>query len=1012
MKRFVTGLPYLLLLLLCTYVPVHAQDEPFPADPDVLLEMRHFISFIPTITIWDIRGTSPEILRRDYKAEMDSIQSRMPRTGDALIKIISEKDNPMRMVAMTILSLMWDQLTPAQIAPMAQAHITPYVTGHTEYLKGDYSYIRTGFLYALQFEEKNRVQTRSYNYLDGEQHLDSFQNAGSMADTGGVSVRFLDYGTHTVKTVTEYELKHEGRIIKGRAESPVFTFEIVRELAPPTPTTPHTEEQGNAVRNGTGFIESRRFNEKEIDSYSYYPTLSEPWCPSSTIYPNGSGDIYAVHFPYFSKFNTVPVELSFDVEIELVDTGEILEGKPIFAGKNTFGDFPLEPKDWKSIIFDEEGFVRLKATLTPAKPATSAQNETRQYYNGSFESPVMRAKLFRFSEETAPAWLKTLRDEVEHFKQEGEASKSAIGFSEDMASLNPFKRARAAHICKRTLTPEEMMKVFPFLIALLHDTDADMLHPPAEWAQKSIASIGEPAIEPLIAVLAHNDSTVRAGAVATLGRIGSPIALAALENALSDSDADVRDQVDLALDAINYSNSNPEFEDRNLEAKVRAAIGRPTGEIRRRDVLDVGFTSLSASSSNITSLKGLEFCTDLTRIQLGRNSISDLSPLKKLTKLTSVSLDKNQIKDLTPLAELAEIEYLGISSNPVATLEPLTHLPKLRRLRAEKTNLTNLLSISGMTELEDLHVAENQISNISGISRLTKLEQLNLDKNRITDLSHLAGLEALTTLSIRNNQIADIKVLATIKTLELIVANSNQISNVEPLGDLHHLRVLDLSNNPIEDIEPLGNLSLVYNINLAQTNIRDLTPLARLGTLTSLGLSHIGENRGKPPLVSPKRHSPPPEMNAENATNPEIDFGVLSTLTGLTSLSAAQNGITDLSFVRNMGRLEHLSLDRNNIENIDALANLDSLTSLSLTANLITDIAPLAGLSNLSHIRLATNRIANIEALRNLLPNTEGRTSINLTENPLDNDSLQTYIPELERKGISVYITRSRVGRD
>ena len=44
-------------------------------------------------------------------------------------------------------------------------------------------------------------------------------------------------------------------------------------------------------------------------------------------------------------------------------------------------------------------------------------------------------------------------------------------------------------------------------------------------------------------------------------------------------------------------------------------------------------TELDARNRQITSLVGLEYATDLTTVQLGKNPISDVSPLANLVQL-------------------------------------------------------------------------------------------------------------------------------------------------------------------------------------------------------------------------------------------------------------------------------------------------------------------------------------------------------------------------------------------
>ena len=102
------------------------------------------------------------------------------------------------------------------------------------------------------------------------------------------------------------------------------------------------------------------------------------------------------------------------------------------------------------------------------------------------------------------------------------------------------------------------------------------------------------------------------------------------------------------------------FPDPNLEAKIRAAIGKPTGDIYDTDLVGTGFISLNASSSSISNLTGLEFCTDLQVLYLGANNISNISQLSSLTNLTMLTLNDNSIINVNLVSPLINLEYLEI----------------------------------------------------------------------------------------------------------------------------------------------------------------------------------------------------------------------------------------------------------------------------------------------------------------------------------------------------------------
>jgi len=112
------------------------------------------------------------------------------------------------------------------------------------------------------------------------------------------------------------------------------------------------------------------------------------------------------------------------------------------------------------------------------------------------------------------------------------------------------------------------------------------------------------------------------------------------------------------------------FPDPNLEAAIRAAIDKPTGDIYRSDL--EALTSLSATSQSIADLTGLEYCTNLLNLDLGGNLyISDISVLGDLTNLQTLDLHANQINGISALTGLTNLWNLGLGSNQISDISPL-----------------------------------------------------------------------------------------------------------------------------------------------------------------------------------------------------------------------------------------------------------------------------------------------------------------------------------------------------
>jgi len=230
---------------------------------------------------------------------------------------------------------------------------------------------------------------------------------------------------------------------------------------------------------------------------------------------------------------------------------------------------------------------------------------------------------------------------------------------------------------------------------------------------------------------------------------------------------------DLCLDEVVH------FPDPNLEAAIRAAIGKPTGDIYQCD-LD-GLTSLGAILRGITDLSGLDHCTSLTWLALEFNQISDISPLSTLTNLTFIDLGFNQISVISPISSLTNLTELMLEGNQISDISPLSTL----------TNLTYL------------YLGFNQISDISPLSTLTSLTWLSLWANQISTVEPLSGLINLGTLALDQNEISNIEPLSGMTKMKYLYLSSNQISNIEPLSGMIKLEWLKLYNNQISDIKPL-----------------------------------------------------------------------------------------------------------------------------------------------------------------------------------------------------------------
>ena len=204
--------------------------------------------------------------------------------------------------------------------------------------------------------------------------------------------------------------------------------------------------------------------------------------------------------------------------------------------------------------------------------------------------------------------------------------------------------------------------------------------------------------------------------------------------------------------------------DANLRAVITESLDKPhDAPITSTEMASL--TRLEAENASISDLTGLEYATNLTRIDLGEewvsgegnrnsNNISNIAPLSGLINLTSLDLDSNDISDVTLLSSLINLTWLDLSNNDISDIKPLSALTKLTSLSLDSNDILDIKSLSGLTNLTNLNLNDNFISDsdIALLANLTNLTSLSLGSNDISDIKPLSNLTNLTSLNLSSNR--------------------------------------------------------------------------------------------------------------------------------------------------------------------------------------------------------------------------------------------------------------------
>ena len=282
--------------------------------------------------------------------------------------------------------------------------------------------------------------------------------------------------------------------------------------------------------------------------------------------------------------------------------------------------------------------------------------------------------------------------------------------------------------------------------------------------------------------------------------------------------------------------------DPNLRAAIAESLGKnPNAPITAEEMERL--KELDVSDRGIHDLTGLQFATNLSRLNLGDsgrwgNQISDLSPLAGLVNLRNLSIWDSPVSDLSPLKGLKNLTRLVFSRTQVSDLSPIAGLINLRTLDFNVGNVSDLSPIAGLINIEYLGFPNNNVSDLSAIAGFVNLKTLYFWGNNVSDISPIAGLFNLVTFGSWGNPITDLSPFAGLTKIELIDICGGDISDLTPLAGLTRLKKLYLASNGISNISPLAALTGLARLNLENNEISDTAPLASLTNLTWLDLSH------------------------------------------------------------------------------------------------------------------------------------------------------------------------------
>jgi len=440
--------------------------------------------------------------------------------------------------------------------------------------------------------------------------------------------------------------------------------------------------------------------------------------------------------------------------------------------------------------------------------------------------------------------------------------------------------------------------------------------------------------------------------------------------------------------SLNPAEEDPEpiivnFPDPNFETLIREVLDIPTRDITNQDMWTI--KEITGINRNISDITGIEFCSGLHSLYLRENSVSSLEPLRELVLLNYLNLQQNQIADIKPLVDNPGIgiginDVIIIYGNPLSDVSILTYKPQLQS-RGVKFHSNAELSTPGIVNFMDDNfeiVIREHLNRSAGDILSSDLEVITNIYARNRNISNICGIEFcinLDTLNIGINQISDLIPLFYLRNMKSLKLDNNNIDDISSLKYFYYLTELSISNNYIEDLSDISNLTNLKYLSVSSNPINNFEPIENIDSLKTLEIMNLYQ----------------------------FDFDHIKNIKNLETIYLSNTNVINLNLIANINSLQNLIMKNCSLTNIDSLATLSKLGKLFLNDNTIFDISSLSELYELYELDLRNNNISDILPLVNNWGISGGNDYVYLYNNLLSEISLNTYIPQLENRGVRVY---------
>jgi len=251
------------------------------------------------------------------------------------------------------------------------------------------------------------------------------------------------------------------------------------------------------------------------------------------------------------------------------------------------------------------------------------------------------------------------------------------------------------------------------------------------------------------------------------------------------------------------------------------------------------------AESNLTSLTGLNFLTNLQYLQIGTQP-SSLSSIDISQNLNLTNLSLNYIPTLTSVDTTNNLLLSALVINTVNLQEiNLNNNTLVTDLNIEHTAIKTI-NLSSLPLLEFFIMGNNSLSSVQGLQALDNVNYFYLNNNALSSIN-INDMNSLVSAFLQNNNISSIT-LSSCPVLVNLNLSHNSFTEVPDFSNTS-ITSLYLNSNSIRSFNPnyskasLTTLQLTFNYVLSSVNLSNFSNLQNIqlyyNALSSVDLSYI-----------------------------------------------------------------------------------------------------------------------------------------------------------------------------